>query len=244
MTDNFNPKYKRVLLKLSGEAVAGKTDEKGNKNILDHELLGVICDKIKACRELGVQVSIVVGAGNIWRGRQGTDMDAVKADHMGMLATVINAIAIQEALIRRGVPAKVMTAVEMKAFAEPFTRDAALKALDDGYVVVFGCGTGNPFFSTDTGAVLRAAEIGADVILLAKNIDGVYDSDPAKNPGAKKYDSVSYTDILSKDLKVIDSTAASLARDKNMKMLVFGLNDPENIVRAMCEDIGTTVGNN
>ncbi len=242
MADNFNPKYRRVLLKLSGEAVAGKIDEKGNKNILDHGLLDVICGRIKVCREMGVQVSIVVGAGNIWRGRQGTDMDSVKADHMGMLATVINAIAIQEALIRQGVPAKVMTAVEMKAFAEPFTRDGAIKALEDGYVVIFGCGTGNPFFSTDTGAVLRAAETGADVILLAKNVDGVYDSDPNKNPDAKKFDFISYTDILTKDLKVIDSTAASLARDKDMKMLVFGLNNPENIVRAMSEDIGTIVG--
>ena len=242
MSEKLNPKYKRVLLKLSGEAISGKIDEKGNKNIIDHELLGTICEKIKTCREMGVQVSIVVGAGNIWRGRQGTDMDSVRADHMGMLATVINAIAIRDALERAGVPAAVMTAVEMNAFAEQFTRDGAIKNLEDGKVIVFGCGTGNPFFSTDTGAVLRAAEIEADVILLAKNVDGVYDKDPGKNPDAKKLDSITYTDILAKELKVIDATAASLARDKGMKMLVFGLNDPENIIRAMCEDIGTVVG--
>lgn len=233
------PQYKRVLLKLSGEALAGEASRG-----LDFDVIGSVCDVIKKCVACGVQIGIVVGGGNFWRGVKdgGGKMERTRADHMGMLATTINALALADALEQRGVPVRVQTAIEMNRIAEPYIRQRATRHLEKGRVVIFGCGTGNPFFSTDTAAVLRAAEIGAEVILLAKNVDGVYDSDPAKNPNAKKYDHLSYMDVLNQGLGVMDTTATSLSMDNHIPILVFALSDPENIYRAVCgEKIGTIV---
>ncbi len=233
----MTPIYKRVLLKLSGEALAG---EKGFG--LCEETIGKITDTIKKCVDMGVEVAIVVGGGNFWRGRTGEKMDRTRADHMGMLATVINSLALQDALEQRGVPTRVQTAVSMRQFAEPYIRGKAERHLDKGRVVIFGCGTGNPFFSTDTAAALRAVEISAEVILLAKKVDGVYDSDPHINKNAKKFDTLSYIDVLNKGLKVMDSTATSLCMDNKIPIRVFGLDDPDNILRALSgENIGTIV---
>ena len=230
-------KYKRVLLKVSGEALAGP-----NGFGLDEKTISDISHNIKKIVDLGVQVSIVVGGGNIWRGRSSENMDRTRADHMGMLATAINSLGLCSALEADGVPTRVQTAIEMRQVAEPYIRGKAERHLEKGRVVIFGCGTGNPFMSTDTAAALRAVEMEVDVILLAKKVDAVYDSDPNINPDAKKYDKLSFSDILSKNLGVMDSTAASLCRDNNMPILVFGLNDPENIVRACKGDkIGTLV---
>ena len=232
-----NTKYKRVLLKLSGEALAGK---KGTG--VDVETVGAICDKIKEVVEMGVQVAIVVGGGNFWRGRNGHQMERTTADYMGMLATAMNGLALQDALEARGLYTRVQTAIEMREIAEPFIQRKAEKHLGKGRVVVFACGTGHPYFTTDTAAVLRATEIDADVILLGKSVDAVYDSDPKENPNAKKYDEVSYMEALEKDLKVMDSTAIAMCRDNHMPLLVFGIEDPENIVRAVKgEKIGTIV---
>lgn len=233
------PKYKRVLLKISGEALAGDA-HRG----LDFAVIGGVCDVIKQCVEAGVQVGVVVGGGNFWRGVKdgGGKMERTRADHMGMLATVINALAVADCLEQRGVEVRVQTAIAMNQIAEPYIRSKAIRHLEKGRVVIFGCGTGCPFFSTDTAAVLRAAEIGADVILLAKNVDGVYDSDPAVNPDAKKYDQLSYMDVLNQGLGVMDSTATSLSMDNHIPILVFALSDPENIHRAVNgEKIGTLV---
>ena len=233
------PKYKRVLLKISGEALAGDA-HRG----LDFDVIGGVCDVIRQCVERGVQVGVVVGGGNFWRGLKdgGGRMERTRADHMGMLATVINALAVADRLEQRGVEVRVQTAIEMNKIAEPYIRSRATRHLEKGRVVIFGCGTGCPFFSTDTAAVLRAAEIGADVILLAKNVDGVYDSDPAVNPDAKKYDHLSYMDVLNQGLGVMDSTATSLSMDNHIPILVFALSDPENIHRAVNgEKIGTIV---
>ena len=232
------PKYKRILLKLSGEALAGK------KGIgVDVETVGGICDKIKELVEMGVQVAIVVGGGNFWRGRNGHQMERTTADYMGMLATAMNGLALQDALEARGIYTRVQTAIEMREIAEPFIQRKAEKHLNRGRVVVFACGTGHPYFTTDTAAVLRATEIKADIILLGKAVDAVYDSDPKENPNAKKYDEVSYMEVLEKDLKVMDSTATAMCRDNKMPLLVFGIEDPENIVRAVNgEKIGTIVG--
>ena len=230
-------KYKRVLIKLSGEALAGK---KGTG--VDVETVGAICDKIKEIVEMGVQVAIVVGGGNFWRGRNGHQMERTTADYMGMLATAMNGLALQDALETRGVYTRVQTAIEMREIAEPFIQRKAEKHLGKGRVVVFACGTGHPYFTTDTAAVLRATEIDAEVILLGKTVDGVYDSDPKVNPNAKKYDEVSYMEVLEKDLKVMDSTAIAMCRDNHMPLLVFAIEDPENIVRAVKgEKIGTIV---
>ena len=233
------PKYKRVLLKISGEALAGEA-HRG----LDFDVIGQVCDVVKKCVELGVQVGIVVGGGNFWRGLKdgGDRMERTRADHMGMLATVINALAVADCLEQRGVEVRVQTAIQMNAIAEPYIRGRAICHLEKGRVVVFGCGTGNPFFSTDTGAVLRAVEIEADAILLAKNIDGVYSADPAKDPTAVKYDQITFDEVLAKHLAVMDTTATSLAMDNRMPVLVFALKDPENILRVVSgEQIGTTV---
>ena len=233
------PKYKRVLLKVSGEALAGDAS-KG----LDFQVIGEVCDVVKKCVESGVQVGIVVGGGNFWRGMKdgGDKMVRVRADHMGMLATAINALALADVLEQKGVEVRVQTAVEMRSLAEPYIRSRAIRHLEKGRVVIFGCGTGNPFFSTDTAAVLRAAEIDAEVILLAKNIDGVYSADPKKVPNAVKYDSISYADVLAQRLQVMDSTATSLSMDNKIPVLLFALKDPENIYRAvMGEKIGTIV---
>lgn len=191
---------------------------------------------------MGVEVAIVVGGGNFWRGRSSGNMDRTRADHMGMLATVINALGVADALEQLGAVVRVQTAITMQQVAEPYIRNKAVRHLEKGRVVVFGCGTGNPFFSTDTAASLRAAEIDADIIFKATMVDGVYDSDPKKNPEAKKYDTVSFLDVLNKDLGVMDSTAASLCKDNNIPILVFSIEQPENIVAAVCgEDIGTLV---
>ncbi len=233
----MQPKYRRVLLKISGEALAGK---KGFG--LDQPTIDSICSVIKKCSETGVEIAVVVGGGNFWRGRSGENMDRSRADHMGMLATVINSLALCSALEAMGVVTRVQTAIEMRQIAEPYIRGKANSHLNRGRVVIFGCGTGNPFFSTDTAAALRAAEINADVILLAKKVDGVYDSDPNINPDAKKFDLLSYTEVLNRDLKVMDSTATALCRDNKMPIQVFGLDDPENIYRAvMGESVGTLV---
>ena len=230
-------KYKRVLLKVSGEALAGSQGFG-----IDESTVNDICEYIKKIVDMGVKVSIVVGGGNIWRGRSSENMDRTRADHMGMLATAINSLALCSALEAIGVETRVETAIEMRQVAEPYIRGKAMRHLDKGRVVIFGCGTGNPFMSTDTAAALRAVEMDVDVKLLAKKVDAVYDSDPNVNPDAKRYSNLSFSDILSKNLGVMDSTAASLCRDNNMPILVFGLNDPENIVRAVKGDkIGTLV---
>ena len=231
------PKYRRVLIKVSGEALAG---DKGFG--LDEDTLNAVAKVIKKCVDEGVEVAMVVGGGNFWRGRSGKNMDRTRADHMGMLATVINALAMQSALENNGVVSRVQTAIEMRQIAEPYIRGKAESHLSKHKVVIFGCGIGNPFFSTDTTAALRAAEIGADIILLAKNVDGVYDSDPNVNPNAKKYDKITYSDVLAKRLGVMDSTATSLCMDNNIPIQVFALSDPENIYKAvMGEEIGTLV---
>ena len=204
------PKYKRVLIKISGEALAGD-----NKFGLNFDVIGPVCDVVKKCVEIGTEVGIVVGGGNFWRGVKdgGGKMERTRADYMGMLATTINSLALQDALEQRGVDVRVQTAIEMRQIAEPYIRNKATRHLEKGRVVIFGCGIGNPYFSTDTAAALRAAEINAEIILLAKNIDGVYDSDPAKNPDAKKYDTLSYMEVLEKKLAVMDTTATTLSID-------------------------------
>ena len=230
-------KYKRVLLKLSGEALAG--EQKKGVNV---ETVGKICDKVKEIVEMGVEVGIVVGGGNFWRGRNGHQMERTTADYMGMLATAMNGLALQDALEARGIFTRVQTAIEMREIAEPFIQRKAEKHLKKGRVVVFACGTGHPYFTTDTAAVLRATEIGAEIILLGKAIDAVYSDDPKVNPNAERYSEISYMDVLEKDLKVMDSTATAMCRDNKMPLLVFGIDDPENIVRAVKgEAIGTIV---
>lgn len=233
------PKYKRILLKLSGEALAGK-----NGFGLDFDTVLKVSKSIKKVTDMGVQVGIVVGGGNFWRGRSSGKMDRTRADHMGMLATVINSLAIADGLEQVGVPVRVQTAIEMDKIAEPYIRARAVRHLEKGRVVVFGCGTGNPFFSTDTGATLRAVEIEADIVFKATNVDGVYNSDPKTNPDAVKYDELAFINVLNEGLKVMDSTAASLCMDNDMPILVFSLEDTDNIVRAVCgENIGTIVKN-
>ncbi len=229
--------YKRVLLKISGEALAGS---KGTG--INEDVVGKIGDVIAECVDMGVQIAIVVGGGNFWRGRSGEKMDRTRADHMGMLATVINALALQDSFERHGIPTRVQTAIEMNKIAESYIRGRAVRHLEKGRVVIFGCGTGNPFFSTDTAAALRAVEIDAEIILLAKRIDAVYDSDPKQNPDAKKFKELTYLDVIDRGLGVMDSTATTLCMDNNMPIRVFGLDDPENIKRAIeGEEIGTIV---
>ncbi len=230
-------KYKRVLLKLSGEAIGGET-----KKGVDAETLGKICDQVKKIVELGVQVSIVVGGGNFWRGRYGHQMERTTSDYMGMLATAMNGLALQDSLEARGLSTRLQTAIEMRQIAEPYIKRKALKHLENGRVVIFACGTGNPYFTTDTAAALRAAETEAEVILLAKTIDGVYSADPKEDKTAEKYDEITYLDILNKDLKVMDSTATSLCRDNQIPLIVFGIDEPENIVKIVKgEKIGTYI---
>ena len=231
------PKYKRVLLKLSGEALAGT---KGFG--IDNETMGKFCDSIKKVVELGVEVAIVVGGGNFWRGRKAEEMERTTADYMGMLATIMNGQALQDALEIRGLDTRLQSAIEMRQIAEPYIRRKAVRHLEKGRVVIFAGGTGNPFFSTDTCAALRATEINAEIILFGKTVDGVYDSDPKENPSAKKFDEISYSEILGKNLKVIDSTAASLCRDNNVPTMIFAVSDSENIIKAVYgENIGTII---
>ncbi len=235
MSEQTNRPYRRVLLKLSGEALSAGAD-----GILNTEFLSRVGAVLKACLAAGVEVGVIVGAGNIWRGRQGKDMDPALADHMGMLATAINALALQDAFCHAGIDARAMTAVPMEAFAETYTRERAIHHLEKGRVVIFGCGLGLPFFSTDTAAALRAAEIEADVILMAKNIDGVYTADPRLDPTAVRLDEISYKEVIWKGLGAIDLTAASFCMEKHIPTLVFGLKDPENILRAVKgEKMGT-----
>ena len=230
-------KYKRVLLKLSGEALAGE-----NKTGLSPEVLDDITEQVKDLKDLGVEVAIVVGGGNFWRGKYGHNMEKTTSGYMGMLATTINALALQEALEAKGMFTRVQTAIEMREIAEPYIKRKATKHLEKGRVVIFAAGTGNPFFTTDTCAALRAAEIDADVILVAKTIDGVYSADPKIDPNAVKYDEITYLDILNKDLKVMDSTAISLCKDNNIPLIVFAMNEKGNMVKAVKgEKIGTFV---
>ncbi len=234
-----NVKYKRILLKLSGEALAGS-----KKTGLDFSVINAVCATVKECVDLGVQVGIVVGGGNFWRGVKdgGDHMDRTRADHMGMLATTINSLAVADVLEQLGVQVRVQTAIEMRAVAEPYVRNRAMRHLEKGRVVIFGCGTGNPFFSTDTAAVLRAAEMDAEVIMKATNVDGVYDSDPQKNADAVKFDELTYDEVLARHLNVMDTTATSLSMDNDIPIIVFSLKDSENIKRVVLgEKIGTVV---
>ncbi len=230
-------KYKRVVIKLSGEALAGDV-----KFGIDPKTVQRISESVKEVFEEGVEIAIVVGGGNFWRGRLGEGMDKSTADYMGMLSTVINALALQDALEQMDVPVRVQTAIEMKEIAEPYIKRKAMRHLEKHRVVIFAAGTGNPFFTTDTTTSLRAAEIDADIILLAKNVDAVYDSDPVLNPEAKKYDRLTYIQVINEGLKVMDSTAITLCMDNAIPILVFGLDDPDNILRAVCgEQIGTII---
>ena len=232
-----NIAYKRVMLKISGEALSG-----ANGFGFDFEVVGRIAREVKTLVDMGVEVGLVVGGGNIWRGRTGEGMDRTTADHMGMLATCINALALQDALEGIGVMTRVQTAIEMKEIAEPFIRRRAVRHLEKGRVVIFGAGSGNPYFSTDTAAALRAAEIEADVILLAKNVDGVYDKDPNKFAYAKKYDKLTYMEVIEQGLQVMDTTATTLCMDNNIPILVFGISEEGNIKKVMeGQKIGTIV---
>lgn len=232
-------KYKRILLKLSGESLAGKQGHG-----IDFDTVLGICRPIKKLHDMGCEIAIVVGGGNFWRGRSSGEMDRTRADHMGMLATVINALGVADGLEQVGLTVRVQTALTMQEIAEPYIRNRAVRHLEKGRVVVFGCGTGNPFFSTDTGAALRGAEIDADVILKATMVDGVYDSDPKTHPDAKRFDHLTYMDILNQNLQVMDMTAASFCKDRGIPFLVFSLEEPENIVRAACgENVGTVISN-
>ena len=235
----MKPKYKRILLKLSGESLAGP-----NKHGIDFDTVLAYCEPIKQLVDSGVQVAIVVGGGNFWRGRSSGDMDRTRADHMGMLATTINALGVADALEQIGVDVRVQTAISMREVAEPYIRNRAIRHLEKGRVVIFGCGTGNPFFSTDTAAALRAAEIEAEIILKATLVDGVYNKDPNTYTDAVKYDRLSFQELLEKDLKVIDSTAAAICKDNNIGLMVFSILDPENIYDAVCDTkVGTLVTN-
>lgn len=232
-----NAKYKRILLKLSGEALAA-----GGDGILNFDFISEISEVLKKCVGEGIQIGIIVGAGNIWRGRQGGKMDRVRADSMGMLATTINALALQDTFIQNGLDTVVMTAVNMNTFADPYTVRGAVKALEEGKVVIFGCGLGSPFFSTDTAAVLRAAEIEADAVLMAKNIDGVYSADPRVDPKAVKYDEITYKDVIDKELKALDLSATTFCMENDIKLYAFELKDPMNIYRVVKgEKIGTEI---
>ena len=230
-------KYKRILIKLSGEALAG--DKKFG---LDYDIVHNICVGAKKCVDAGAEIAIVVGGGNFWRGRSSGKMDRTRADHMGMLATVINSLALADGFESVGVTVRVQTAITMQQIAEPYIRNRAVSHLDNGKLIILGCGTGSPFFSTDTAAALRAAELDADVILKATLVDGVYDSDPHQNPDAKKYEVLTFSEMLNKELGVMDLTAATLCRDQNIPIIVFSIDDPDNFLRAVQgENIGTIV---
>lgn len=230
-------KYKRVLIKLSGEALAGKTGFG-----LDNDVVAGVVKELKAVHDMGVDIGVVVGAGNFWRGRQGTDMDRATADYMGMLATVLNCLALQDALEREGVHTRVQTALQITQVAEPYIIRKAIRHLEKGRVVIFGCGTGNPYFTTDTAAALRAAEIKADCLLLAKNVDGIYDSDPKINPNAKKFDRISAMEFIARGLTAMDTTAVSLCMTNKIPVIAFGLNEPDSIRRVVSgENLGTII---
>ncbi|MBR2988367.1 MAG: UMP kinase [Clostridia bacterium] len=228
--------YKRILLKISGEALSA------NGNNIDAEKVRHIVDQVVRLHNEGTEVGIVVGGGNFWRGRQGTNMDRVTADHMGMLATIMNSLALQDAIEKQGVPVRVQTALSIPSVAEPYILRKALRHFECGRVVVFACGTGNPYFSTDTGAALRATEIKADVLLMAKNVDGVYDDDPKTNPKAKKIDEISYMEVINRGLKVMDLTALTLCMENDIPIVAFALDEEEGLMKAAHgEVIGTTI---
>lgn len=232
----MNAKYKRVILKISGEALSS------SKENIDFDIVNTVAKQVVEISDMGVEVCIIVGGGNIWRGRQGKHMDRVTADHMGMLATVINSLAIQDALEAMGKQVRLQTAIEMIKIAEPFIRRKAVRHLEKGRIVIFACGTGNPYFTTDTATALRAAEMEADLILLAKNVDGVYDSDPKKNPEAKKFDEISYLEVISRGLQAMDTTAVTLCMENNIPILAFGLSEKDSIKRAVVgEKMGTLI---
>ncbi|MBQ9961730.1 MAG: UMP kinase [Firmicutes bacterium] len=233
----MKPVYKRVLLKISGEALAGE-----QRFGVNEEMTRKVAAEVKQIHDMGVEVAIVVGGGNFWRGRTSKDMDRATADYMGMLATVMNSLALQDAFLALGVPARVQTAIEMREIAEPYARRKALAHLENGSIVIFGAGTGSPFFSTDTTAALRAAEMDVDTILLAKNVDAVYDKDPAIYPDAVKFSRLSHMDVVEKDLKVMDLTAATLCKDNNIRIHVFAISEEGNVLRAVSgEEIGTII---
>ena len=233
-------KYKRVIIKISGEALA-----KENGMGIDNDKLSFVVNQILEVKKLGAEIGIVVGAGNFWRGRQAdAEMNRTTADHMGMIATVINALAIQDKIERSGVASRVMTELAMPDVAEPFIFKRALRHFEKGRIIIFACGTGNPYFSTDTGAALKAAQVGADALLLAKNVDGVYDSDPKTNPNAKRYDHISYMDVIAKGLKATDTTAITMCMENNIPVIAFSLMENDAMQKAVCgEKVGTFVGN-
>ena len=233
----MKPIYKRVIIKISGEALMSE-----KSHPLDFDIVGSVADQLVEVEKMGVEIGIIVGGGNIWRGRSGGKMDRVQADHMGMLATVINALALQDALEQRGVPTRVQTSIEMRQIAEPYIRRKAIRHLEKSRIVIFACGTGNPYFSTDTTAALRAAEMNVDLILLAKNVDAVYTADPKVDKNARKIDEISYLEVLEKGLTVMDSTALTLCMDNKIPINVFGLNEKDGIKRVVCgETIGTII---
>ena len=232
----MEPKYKRVILKISGEALSSKD------NNIDFGIVQHVAKQIGSIHEMGVDVGVIVGGGNIWRGRHGAGMDRTTADHMGMLATVINALALQNGLEDIGIEARLQTAIEMRQIAEPYIRRRAMRYMEKRRVVIFACGTGNPYFTTDTATALRAAEMEAELILLAKNVDGVYDKDPKKHPDAVKFDEIAYLDVISKGLQAMDTTSVTLCMENDIPILAFGLNDDNSIIRAVCgEKIGTII---
>lgn len=235
----MQPKYKRILLKLSGEALAGE-----ERFGLNAEVISKVVDQLAVIHDMGVEIALVIGGGNFWRGRQGTNMDRATADQMGMLATVMNALAMMDAIEKKGIPTRVQTALNMVSVAEPYVLRKALSHFEKGRIVIMACGTGNPYCSTDTAAAQRACEINADVLLMAKNIDGIYDSDPKTNAQAKRYEKLSYVDIISKGLKAMDSTAATMCMDNNVPVLCFALGEENSIIRAVCgEQMGTIITN-
>ena len=235
----MTPKYKRVLIKLSGEALAGKEGHGLNENVM----AGVV-DQIEAIKNMGVEIALVIGGGNFWRGRQGKKMDRTTADHMGMLATVMNSLAMMDALEQRGIPTRVQTALIMTSVAEPYILRKALHHFEAGRVVIMACGTGNPYCSTDTAAAQRACEIQADLLMMAKNIDGIYDCDPKTNPNAKKYDHINYIDIIKNGIKAMDATAATMCMENDIPVVAFGLDEEQSIVRVVCgEKLGTVIDN-
>ncbi len=232
--------YKRILLKLSGEALAGEEGHGINENVVSK-----VVDQIVEVHNMGVEIALVIGGGNFWRGRQGKKMDRTTADHMGMLATVMNSLAMMDALEQRGVPTRVQTALIMTSVAEPYILRKALHHFEKGRIVIMACGTGNPYCSTDTAAAQRACEIQADVLMMAKNIDGIYDSDPKTNPDAVKYDHINYMDIIKEGIKAMDTTAATMCMENNIPVVAFGLDDENSIVRVACgEKLGTIIDNN
>jgi uridylate kinase len=236
----MSPKYKRILIKLSGEALAG-----AQGHGLDEGVISRVVDEIQKIHDMGVEIALVIGGGNFWRGRQGKKMDRTTADHMGMLATVMNSLAMMDALEQRGMPTRVQTALIMTSVAEPYILRKALSHFEKGRIVIMACGTGNPYCSTDTAAAQRACEIQADVLLMAKNIDGIYDSDPKLNPNAKKYDHINFLDVIKNSIKAMDATAATMCMENNVPVIAFGLDEKDSIVKAVCgEKIGTVIDNN